>query len=120
MRRTRTFYGPGCPHCGHLYATRAQARRHQCDPQERERWQAHLQPPTGTPPGTVDLGNGFVLRLPTDDDEPPHPAGACRLPRVLPSCFRTRPSAEPLTLKFPWFFRGFLPCETPSIQLFPC
>jgi hypothetical protein len=70
MRRTRTFYGPGCPHCGHLYATRTEARTHACDPATRAAWQQHLAATMPAPgmPGTVDLGNGFVLRLPTDDD----------------------------------------------------
>ena len=65
MARTRTFYGPGCPHCGHLYASRTDARTHACEPEERATWQQALRD-TEPAPGMLDLGNGFVLRLPED------------------------------------------------------
>ena len=65
MPRTHTFYGPGCPHCGHLYASRTDAQTHACDPETRDTW--HKQRCCTEPaPGLVDLGNGFVLRLPED------------------------------------------------------
>ena len=57
---------PGCPHCGHMYASREDARTHACDPEEQGAWQQRL---LGTAPasGLLDLGNGFLLRLPEDE-----------------------------------------------------
>lgn len=63
--RTRTFLGPGCPHCGHLYASREDARTHACDPADRDTWQQRLSQAVPAP-GMLDLGDGLLLRLPED------------------------------------------------------
>ncbi len=67
--QTRTFYGPGCPTCGTVYASRQDAQPHSCTPDAVAAWQTHLAERDGKPlpPGLTDLGNGFVLNLPADE-----------------------------------------------------
>ena len=65
MARTRPALPPGCLHCGHLFTSRTDARTHTCDPDARDAWQQRLRD-TVPAPGMLDLGNGFLLRLPED------------------------------------------------------